>query len=136
MSALYYPSLPTLSRNKDEDFQKLKAFSKKFKFEGEEGDGGDITEEQFKILAQTTLEEITGMKKSRPGTPEEDVGGEGEDDVDPEVARLEAEEMQTLLNLPSSASAPPGLGIGIAETVKQCLSKGGWMGVCESGNGF
>ena len=73
------------------------------------------------------------MKKSRPGTPEEDVGGgeggEGEDDVDPEVARLEAEEMQTLLNLPSSGSAPPGLGIGIAETVKQCLSKGegGWV---------
>ena len=118
----------------DEDFQKLKAFSRKFKFEGGEGEEGegDITEAEFKILAQTTLEEITGMKKSRPTTPEQDLdeesGGDGERDgaggVDTEVARLEAEEMRNIMDLGTGAAAPPGLGLGIAETVKKCLEKG------------
>ena len=66
------------------------------------------------------------MKKSRPATPDQEVNeGDDNDAVDPEVARLEAEEMQNILDIPDGAGAPPpGLGIGIAETVKKCLEKG------------
>ena len=68
MISTFLSNIPPRSilSKQDEDFQKLKAFSRKFKFEEGEGGEGDITEAEFKILAQTTLEEITGMKKNRP----------------------------------------------------------------------
>ena len=66
------------------------------------------------------------MKKSRPATPDEDIGEDATRGVDVDaVERLEAEEMQNILDLPTCSVAPPGLGIGIVETVKKCLDKGG-----------